>query len=194
MKQYAGVAALLLMTLLTSRVGTGLTPRPPRLSGLGLGVALLSQSVVFVLGLFLPCSSRMAAGGGGLRWRRSPCSGSAGIAWAIFTNLRLLTPAGRVTSALWAQGFLPAAEGLRPLPSSGATGTSSADLFFPAASVFVVLAAPVSSSSSGCARTRRSCSAFLSRGRRGVGVRVYPCAPEPTAFLVRRSYSSSAQA
>ncbi|HSB37321.1 MAG TPA: glycosyltransferase family 39 protein, partial [Thermoanaerobaculia bacterium] len=102
MKQYATeVAASLLMTLLASRSrGEGLTPRrAAALGAWGLGLALLSQSVVFVLtGLFLSLAV--------LAWRKRERTAAlallvlaafwgAGITWALFTNLRLLTPAGR---------------------------------------------------------------------------------------------------
>ena len=198
MKQYATeVAASLLMTLLASRAwDEGLTlRRAATLGAWGLGLALLSQSVVFVLtGLFLSLAL--------LAWRKRERTAAlplaalavfwgAGIAWALFTNLRLLTPAGRAyVRAFWAQGFLPwPPKGLEPLRFLWGHTWHIFDagfLFFPAASVFVVLAV---AGLGVLLRRRPDAALMLGLPVAGVVVasalRVYPYAPgRLTAFLV----------
>ncbi len=198
LKQYATeIAATLLVTLLASRaLAAGLTlQRAARLGAAGLALALLSQSVVLTLaGLFgaatfialrrrdraalLPLAVTLAFWG-------------AGAAFALVSNLRLMTAEGRAyVRSYWALGFMPwPPRGLEPL--RWAWGHlehlfGPGFLFFPAAPAFACLCV-----AGAAVLSRKRPDAALMLGL-PVGVvlaasalKLYPWAPgRLTAFLV----------
>jgi len=198
LKQYATeIAATLLITLLAAgALAAGLTlRRAVRLGAAGLALALLSQSVVITLAALFAAAALLAIG----RRDRSAalplavvCAfWGAGGAFALVSNLRLMTAEGRAyVRSYWALGFMPwPPEGLEPL--RWAWGHTEhlfgpGFLFFPAAPAFAVLCV---AGAVVLARKRPEAALMLGLPVALVlaasAFRVYPFAPgRLTAFLV----------